>query len=441
MREGAAVSEGLVAQIWRGLGRHRFYSSQGKGIEVLHPGRQNGDCGPDFKGAIVVEEGELCSGDVELHVRASDWRAHRHHRDPRYNGVILQVVLWDDGAAATLQNGKAVPTLALLPWLGSLEEVRRWAGRSQGRGEPCRQAASYLGDALLGRLLDQAGEQRFHLKAAHFREGIGNGQAAQVLYQGLMGALGYAKNKERFQELACRLPLSVLQSAVQGLPGERRLSLLQSLLLGTAGLLPSQRGRESPEEVAELDRLWHSHAGSIVLSDRHWRLFRVRPGNHPTRRLVAASYLLSRFLDQGLPQSVLRLVLGGLHCLEQGFVISAQGYWAGHFDFGCRIGNPSLIGRGRARDIVVNVVLPFAWAWAQVGGEPELERNAWELYRRHPRLAENAITRGMARLLLGRCRWMPCSAQRQQGLLHLFHSFCREGNCAQCPVVVELSLT
>ncbi len=430
----------MVAQVWRSLAREGFCTSEGKRIEVIYPGRQTGDCGPDFQGAIIVVGGELIRGDVELHVRASDWRAHRHHRDPRYNSVILQVVMWDNGAAAVLENKKAVPTLALSPWLGSLEEVRRWAGRSQVPGEPCYRAASYLGDAVLGRLLDQAGERRFRLRAAHFREEIVNGQAAQVLYQGVMRALGYTKNKEQFQELACQLPISVLKGSVQGLSRERRLLMLQSLLLGAAGLLPSQRGIESQGEVADLDRLWHSLAGVIMDGDRKWRLFRVRPENHPTRRLIAASYLLSRFLDEGLPGSVLQLVRGGLHSVEHGFLIAAEGYWAGHFDFGCKIGNSSLIGRGRARDIVVNVVLPFAWAWAQLRRQPELERRALELYHCHPRLDENEITRGMARLLLGREYRVLHSAQRQQGLLHLFHSFCREGNCAQCPVALELSL-
>ncbi len=429
-----------MAQIWKGLGQGRFVTSEGKGIEVLYPGRETRDCGPDFCDAIVVVEGERINGDIELHVRTSDWRAHGHHRDPGYNSVILQVAMWNDGPMAMLQNGKAVPTLALWPWLGSLEEVRRWADRPRVPIEPCRQAASYLGDAALGKLLDEAGEWRFQLKAAPFREGIARGEADQMLYQGVMRALGYAKNKERFQELACQLPISVIQDAVHGVSCERRPLVLQSLLLGAAGLLPSQRGIESHGAVAELEQHWRSLADVIMTSDRKWRLFRIRPANHPTRRLVAASYLLCRFLEEGLPRSMLRLVWGGLHRLERGFIVPARGYWAEHFDFGYRMRNPSLIGRGRAGTIVVNVVLPFARAWAQANREPELGKHVLELYRCYPRLDGNEITRRMAVLLFGSSgHRVVNSARRQQGLLHLFHSFCRERNCGRCPVTIELN--
>jgi hypothetical protein len=173
------------------------------------------------------------------------------------------------------------------------------------------------------------------------------------------------------------------------------------------------------------------------MSHSQWHLFRVHPENHPTRRLVAASYLLSRFLPAGLLQSVLELVKGEQWELEAGFMLSAQGYWGGNFDFGCRAGSPSLIGRGRARDIIVNIVLPFAFAWAQLNSQPELGEHALGLYRCYPKLAENEITREMAGLLWGgNSPKLVHSAQRQQGLLHLFHSFCRQRKCAQCPIAM-----
>ena len=116
-----------------------------------------------------------------------------------------------------LQNGRTVPTLSLRHCLvASLEEVRRWACLDMVPDEPCHDALGWLGDDEMGRLLDEAGEERFRLKAGRFAAGMGEEPPSQVLYRGIMGALGYTKNKEQFEELACRLPLAVLEGLLPG---------------------------------------------------------------------------------------------------------------------------------------------------------------------------------------------------------------------------------
>jgi hypothetical protein len=426
------VSENLLVQIWSRFGRGMLFSNEGRQMEVIYPGSRNGGRGPDFLDAIIVAENEeLIKGDIELHLRASDWRAHGHHYDPWYNGVILHIVWYGEETAVTLQNGKEVPTLALSPRL-SLNEVRY---RLSQRPEPCYHAVERSGTAL-GRLLDEAGEERLRLKAASFHEMLRRGEAEQALYQGIMRALGYAKNKEQFHKLASSLPLSTIHDLVRGVGEEERLPMLQALLLGMAGLLPSQRGIGLDGGAAELERLWHCLGAEAVMSHAEWHLVWVRPGNFPPRRLAAASYFLNRFWGRGLLQSVLELVRKGRKGLEAGFMVTAEGYWRWHFDFGRSARDAALIGRGRAQEIVVNVALPFALAWAQLGSQPELERRALELYRCYPKLGENEITRSMSELLWGEHgAEVISSAQRQQGLLHLSHSFCREGKCAQCPLI------
>src|SRR5436305_6958915 len=92
------------------------------------------DCGkhrgPDFQGAILArEDGLLLRGDVEIHVRASDWRRHGHQRDPAYNQTICQVVLWQDSPRPIVrQDGVAVPTIELVTRLAApLAELERRA--------------------------------------------------------------------------------------------------------------------------------------------------------------------------------------------------------------------------------------------------------------------------------------------------------------------------
>ncbi len=263
---------------------------------VLSAGQENRDEGPDFLDASLLIDGELVQGDVELHLRARDWKAHGHHLDPRYNRVILQVILFGEPESAALSNGKLVPTLVLRDYLnGSLEELS--LRQVPLPLTPCQGAALKLDGQKLRAILNRAGEERFYLKAASFEVKLVLEEAPEVLYQGVLRALGYARNKEPFQKLARRLPLQVLEGLAQE-AGEREL-IFQALLLGAAGLLSSRRGWGAGlREIVPLERLgqvWDSLGLESVMNEEEWHFFRVRPQNFPTRRLLALGCLLSRY--------------------------------------------------------------------------------------------------------------------------------------------------
>lgn len=410
------LSEGLIALVWKyqRLDNRRLVTTQGQPLQVIYPGRLNGDEGPDFQGALVsVGDSHLREGDVEVHLRASDWRAHRHHLDPRYNGVILHVVMWDGGSQPVYrQDGSAVPTLSLDGFLDvSPADLWLWASLPQLPSEPCHQTAEVRGADGVAPLLDQAGEERFRLKAARFGTELALEPAEQVLYAGIMEALGYSRNQAPFRELARRLPLEVLAGYTQGKPREKRLVLLQALLLGSAGLLDRQESL--------LWDTWQSLGGSELVSRDQWLLFRVRPENHPGQRLAAASHVLCRYLGQGLVDSLLDLVSRGGEALERGLVVES--------------GGKALLGRSRAREIIVNIVLPFFMAWAEHTNQPGLGGQALELYRKHPALEENRVTREM-RAKLGMKYSSAGGARRQQGLIHMEHTRCRHHGCDGCPL-------
>ena len=400
-------------------------TGSGEKLQVIYPGKENRDCGPDFVGAVIATDGGLLVGDVELHQKAGDWKGHGHGRDPKYNGVILQVV-WEGEVSVILQNGKTVPTLSLCHCLkGSLDEVRRWACLDMVPDEPCHDALGRLGDDEMGRLLDEAGEERFRLKAGRCAAGMGEEPPSQVLYQGIMRALGYTKNKEPFEELACRLPLATLKGFCQGKAAQEQVQVLRALLLGMAGLLPHD-DEEGRDQCCLGDR--------EPMSPPRWHLFRVRPENHPARRLAGAAYLLARFMDEGLLEGVLRLVeesRSDIGRLEAGFMVGAEN--------NSSEGERALIGQGRAREIAVNIALPFAFACAEAGSQVSLAEQALWLYRIYPRSGGNEITRGLTKLLGSKASALVDSARRQQGLLHLDRTFCHPRRCADCPLAQRLA--
>jgi len=109
------LPERVVVEIWQQLmARAELTTAGSEPIRIIYPGRKNDDRGADFRDAVIATSQGIIKGDIEVHVKSSDWQAHRHHQDPAYNRVILHVVMWHNSQAATeLHNGKTAPILAL----------------------------------------------------------------------------------------------------------------------------------------------------------------------------------------------------------------------------------------------------------------------------------------------------------------------------------------
>ncbi|MDD5094020.1 MAG: DUF2851 family protein [Dehalococcoidia bacterium] len=424
------VAESFLAQIWKGqwVRKGPLPTSDGRMVRVRSPGMENHDSGPDFLGAAILFDDEIITGDIELHVKSSDWRAHGHHLDPHFNQVILHVVLWDDAKKATqLQSGKLIPTLSLRDYLnGSMDELSLRAQAHPAPPLPCRGVGDRCEPDKLGEILDRFGLERFYFKSAAFEVELILEEPAQVVYWGIMGALGYTKNKKPFQELARRLPVRVLESIALEPEPENRLVRLQALLLGASGLLPSQcqakSGLGKLATLPELDEAWRSLNTAPSMSYADWHFSRMHPNNFPTQRLLAAGCLVDRHLEKGLFNSVIDLVGRAkpgreAKSIEDGFVV------------------PAFIGHERAREIVVNAVLPFSFAWAEIGSQPKLSQHILAIYRAYPRIGENQITRYLSNLFWDNAKSRNInSAQRQQGMIHLYKTFCQEQRCEACEI-------
>jgi len=436
-RKRIKISEKQLSLIWQRLLGKKLTTEEGKHLRVIYLGRLNGDNGPDFRDAVIaMNESNLIKGDIEIHVKSSDWYGHGHHSDPEYNNVVLHVVAQRNASSVTFtQNSKSVPVVCLScdhwcqAYLMSYQQL------------PCFQIAKCEDKQAFMGLLGIAGKERFKQKAALFQVNLHQEGGGQVLFQSMARALGYSKNTVSFEELAHRLPLNFIQRT------ELRESLVlkQAWLLGTAGLLPSQRSRRrfpKGRETQELEQVWQLVGkGAKTMSENDWHLSRVYPNNYPVRRIVAQSYLLQRYCKEGLLMGMLQAVrsaplMAGCRVLENGLIVFGSDYWQKHFDLdiGAKTRKSALLGHNKAAEIVVNVILPFAFAWGRITGELGLKEKAIEFYNHYPKLVDNGITRHMVRQLCleGVSDFTAC---RQQGLIYLFRNYCREGRCSQCPLL------
>ena len=90
-----SIKESQVVKVWQQLtNAKQLVAEGGEALTIIYPGRINDDRGADFRDAVITINKEIVKGDIEVHVKSSDWRAHRHHCDPAYNRVILHVVMW-----------------------------------------------------------------------------------------------------------------------------------------------------------------------------------------------------------------------------------------------------------------------------------------------------------------------------------------------------------
>lgn len=419
------VNERTLCHIWNSqrFRRDDLRDADGAPLSIVYRGRWQHGPGPDFRGALVARAGgQLLHGDIEIHLRNADWYGHRHHLDPAFDSVVLHVVLGREGAApARRHDGEVAPTLALEPYLAALPLPAgdAWAGE-EWQDEPCLRAVAERGAAWANAILDLAGDERLAEHAAAFEGDLAALPAGEVLYRGLMDAMGYSGNRAPFRTLAARLPLAELVLAARALPADARAEGLGALLLASAGMAePGVRAR------------WGSLLEGVEPpACAGWRVAGIRPANHPRRRLRGMGALLARCGQSlahdlclewppGTPGAACRALRGRL------VVATPRGE-----------GGPRhLIGPGRAADAVVNVVLPFAVAYADLYDLPALAANARAAYAAHPRLAENEITRAIGGLLLaGPSRRTAGGARRQQGLLHVFKKYCDYRRCEECPL-------
>lgn len=435
------ISEKFVANIWQQQLITNLVTDTGKRLQIIYPGRVNTGSGCDFRDVVFAIDNIVVTGDIEIHVKSSQWYSHGHHQNPKYNNVALHVTMWHDSQTPVIcQNGKIIPTVCLGPLCGdSLDKISRRVDLSRHPLLSCPKITDASNTLALNKLLVTAGTERFLIKIASFQIALETEDAEQVLFRGLAKALGYAQNAITCEELGTRLTLSFIKDNETMTD-----TVIQAWILGTAGLLPSQRSKLKrylirDKALDKLETTWQSIGTSETMKETDWCFFRVRPDNFPTRRLIALSLILARYHKSGLLRGLLELVREAPsgaepRWLESGLIITTQGYWANHCDFGIsKKKSSAVLGRGRAAEIVTNVILPFVYAWSEMNSEPGLKKKAIEIYHRYPKLGDNELTRYMKQQLM--LASDTCSlACQQQGLIHVFKNYCRQRNCAECPV-------
>ena len=363
------------------------------------------------------------TGNIELHTQTSDWQTHGHHLDTHYNRVVLHVVYRNNRRLfTTRQDGVQIPVLSLYKVGFPSEDI---SVSKQITTRPCHTAISSTQEQVITNFLETAGDDRFTLKSDRFAAQLSCTDARQVLYQGIMEGLGYSKNQAAFRDLAGTLPLAVLQpDAASAITDSEYFLRTYCRLLKAAGIRSINLEPESREQERE--------AGSPIPHSFDWQSFRIRPGNSPEVRLVAMACLLVRYRNYGLLETLLHIVRDspegeGNHTLENFLIVSAKEQLVALI-----LPNTSgPLGKNRAVEIIVNILLPFTHAFGRLYKDFDLSSKIISLYHRQEKTSGNSLERHMIKQL-GLSGKMISRACYQQGLLHIYREFCIRGRCGNC---------
>lgn len=460
------IAEHLIAHLWE----QNYFSTiplkdiHDQPVTIISTGTKNTDAGPDFKGISVKLGDQLYQGDLEIHRAPEDWYQHSHHADPAYNQVIMHLVIgppkFKDAAIRLDRHPVPVQVFVDLSEDQFRELTEQYHLYQFIPNKSSRCQLSEKSDDFKIAVIEHFALKRLRDKADRFAEQRETSSWNQILYLGFMEALGYSKNQIPFRRLAQMIPYEAIKRELETARHQNAASRALGLLLGAAGLLPSQdqyfdwrkiKDQDAKAYVTQLEEVWaeiSTRLGFEPMRQEEWQFFRMRPSNFPTRRLAGASMILLNFAPEGILETILRIFQARIKSdqyriqkLEALFICRAEGYWANHYrvidsermviDEKCS----TLIGQERARDIVINVVLPVLLAYAAETSNSALSESIVKLYRNYPKFASNSIIRTMSqRLFRGTKKFnqIITTASQQQGLIHLYKLFCQRDECERC---------
>ncbi len=403
--------------------RPGMHTIDGRSLQVIDPGRLNTDSGPDFFNAKIKIDGETWVGNIEIHVRASDWYRHGHDKDPAYDSVILHVVGVSD-RYIQVRDGRLIPQLTLPCNPAFSERYTALIGASRAEALPCRETISTLPSVKITDWLSAMGFERLHMKVDRVIAQLHTvaGDWEEVAYITLARALGFSTNSDPFERLARSTPLRYIRKHADDL------QLIEAMLMGQAGLL--EQAPADNHYAAKLMDEYRFMATKFQLRQPgiQWKMSRMRPANLPHRRIA----LLARIITAG--NSLLSNILS-ISTIDQAvqlFNRPLDGYWRHSFTFSNYVGQetntPVALSRTSVESLIINVVAPLTYAWGQVRGDLSAIERATELLQQlpaeHNRLTIPFESTGIK---IG-------NALESQALIQVRRSYCEAGKCLYCRI-------
>lgn len=398
----------------------------GEPLQIIKQGNYQTNAGPDFENCEVRIGDIRMLGNIEIHLRSSDWKQHQHHTDPTYNNVILHVV-WEHDVEVADSAGHRLPVLTLKDRITEsvMDNYDRLlqskhdilcADHITGLSE--LKKVEWLDKAILSRMQDKANRELVRLQQ-------NGGDWEEIAYQLLLRNCGFKVNSEAFVSLAEALPFKIVKKHIN------QPLQLEALFYGQAGFLHNPVDAYGEQLQQEHHFLRHKYSLSAVAKGQHgWKFLRSRPANFPTVRIAQVIATL-----QQMPNLFDSLIADTeLSERYRQFRNPVSDYWQLHYDFGkaYQVRNMAKMGKQSVDRLLINTIVPLLAAYSRYSSQQHLMDRA-VLLMEQLKPEDNFIIR----------KWNAVNVQARnaldsQALIMQYNTMCSLKKCLECTIGTQL---
>ncbi len=397
-------------------------TSKKESVSILEFGTHNHLAGPDFFNSRINIDGQLWAGNVEIHIKSSDWYAHRHEEDSNYDNVILHVV-WEDDASIFRKDGSEIPTLELKNYVSQelLTVYQNLLYKKKYNFINCETSISDVKNFIVQNWLERLYFERLERKSELIFDLLvkSKNNWEQVLYTMLFKNFGLKINGEAFLSLANALDFEIVRKL------QPSIDQLESAFFGMSQLLKDDTIVDTYylSLKKEFEFLEHKFdlQNSRVLSPE---FFKLRPSNFPTIRLSQLANLY------GTHHALFEQVINSsnLKTIYSIFDTSASPYWKDHFTFGKSSKKSSKRITKRFIDLlIINTILPLKFCYAKYLGK-DINDEILDIITQIEREQNSIITNFKT---LG---FVVDNAKESQATLQLYNEYCAKNRCLECAI-------
>ena len=392
-------------------------------ITIINVGQYLELAGPDFFNAQIVIGDQKWAGNVEIHLKSSDWYVHHHERDSAYENVILHVV-WEHDTEIFRSNNTEIPVLELKKYVEketvenyqSLISPKSWIFCEKQLIDIDEFALKNWQERLFFERLERKSQPIFDLLERT------NQDWESVLFCLLAKNFGLNANGEIFIKIAQSIPFSIIRKE------SFEVENLESLLFGNAGLLDSDKEDNYFKDL-KFRYFYLLHKYQLEKNSiEPVQFFKHRPDNFPTIRL---SQLANLYHSQQNLFSKINTV-NSLKAIYEVFQVSASDYWLNHYQFDKESPKKKkLLSKSFIDLIIINTIIPLQFAYAKSIGKEIYEDLIYLLNEVSPE--KNAV--------IDKFNFFGIetkSAFETQSLLQLKNEYCNKSKCLKCAVGIEL---
>ena len=409
--------ERLLHYVWK----YKLYTAtplittEGRPVQVIDPGMQNTDAGPDFFNAKIKIDGTLWVGSVEIHDKSSDWLLHHHDTDKAYDCVILHIIGFNDFQPVRT-NGNPIPQMLLTVPENILRSIDWLLYREAAL--PCLDHITGIAplhiacwmEALLSERLERKTHDIFLLLDAYQTDWN------EVFYITLTRNFGFGVNNDAFERLAKSLPLRCIQKQ------RNSHSQIEAMLFGQAGMLEEENDDHYYRLLQrEYDFLRHKF-GLSPMEDFVFKNLRTRPVNFPYLKVAQLAALWVRY--DTLFSAILEARSTGE--IKKYFRIPPSGYWETHYHF--RYASPRKEKTIGENALLINTVVPMLFAYGLHNKRPEYCERATRLLESIPPEKNTIVTTFYNAGITVR------HAGDSQALIQLKREYCEKKKCLYCRI-------